>query len=116
MLRPISARSPKVRPVVASAADLREALRTLRLCVSALSFIRSVASGCRTKSTPESFPIRARRNARVPLKQRPKERNVLITHRVADLLHRAMAALQHPLGRRNAQFLQVTQRTVPRSV
>src|SRR5580692_7020208 len=63
---------------------------------------------------PEPFPICARRNSRMPLKQRAEKCDILISHGVTDLLHGAVIALQHSLGRGNPQFLQVDQRTVSR--
>src|SRR5580692_7445654 len=68
----------------------------------------------RLRMRAEAFTIGAWRYACVALKQRTEERDVLIADRVADFLHRAMVALQHPLGGGNPQFLQIGQRAVTR--
>src|SRR3954470_22532118 len=53
--------------------------------------------------------ICAGRNAGVTLKERTKKYVVLVSDRLADLLHRAVVALKHALGCSNPQFLQVSQ-------
>jgi len=50
----------------------------------------------------EPLPIRAGRHTGVPLKESAEEYDILITHCFADLLHRAVIALQHPFGCRDS--------------
>jgi len=52
----------------------------------------------------------------VTLKEGAEKDGILITDRLADLLHRAMVTLQHSLSCRNPQFLQVGQRAVASGV
>src|SRR5215467_5361508 len=61
---------------------------------------------------PEPFPVGAWRNSSVPLKQSAEEDDILVAHRLADLLHSTVIALQHALGSSDPQLLQVNQGAV----
>src|SRR5215471_19124824 len=64
----------------------------------------------------ESLAVSARCDARVPLEKAAEESDVLVADGVADFLHAAVVAFQQPLGRGDAQFLDVAQRAVAGSV
>lgn len=52
----------------------------------------------------------------MPLEELAEERDILITHRITDLLHGPVIALQQALGSSHPQLLQVDQRTISRSL
>src|SRR5215472_13762117 len=78
-----------------------------------MSLCRFYTRHCARLMGAEPVSISTRRDPSVSLKQCAKKRNILVAHRIADLLHAAMVAFQHPLGRRDTQFLQVGQGLSP---
>ena len=65
---------------------------------------------------PKPTTVRARRHSSVPLEQVAEEDDVLIADRITDLLHAAMVAFKQALGGRDAELLQVSQRTIARGL
>src|SRR5438067_13831524 len=55
----------------------------------------------------EFLPVNAGRYASVSLKKAAKERDILITDGITDLVHGAVVAFEQALGGSNPQFLQV---------
>src|SRR5262249_29460206 len=61
---------------------------------------------------PELLPIGAGGDSRVALEKPAEERDILVAHSVADLLHGAMVAFQQALGGGDAQLLYICERAV----
>src|SRR6266480_2172224 len=65
---------------------------------------------------PEPLPICARGDAGMSLEERAEKGDILITDGVANLLHGAMVAFEQTLAGRDAELLQIDQRTVSRGL
>jgi hypothetical protein len=69
-----------------------------------LYFPYAESTRCRTLH-PEPLPVSTRRKPGVPLEDLPEEHRILISNRIADLLHAAMVVLQQAFRRGHSQLL-----------